>query len=301
MHCIRRAALRSAASAARGAAPKAPSTQFASQFTGNKVTAKQCSVSIARFFSQSARVAADETTEQIKHVEPESSQQAYQKEGPEVIPSTEESESRQSKQDRAAQVDLPNGIFIRNFVFDVTEGHLTQMFGKFGNVVDARIVRDARGLSKGYAFVFMESEDAMKKAISELDGTFWHGRRIGVAARGNNTTSSKGGRGSRPPPVEPTKFLFIGNIPYEATDAELNKMFRELHNVEDVRVAVDRVTGWPRGFAHADFADVESAKKAMEKLSGFELNGRPLRVDYAQGLGDSRKNSGSRGSRSSNE
>jgi RNA recognition motif-containing protein len=107
-------------------------------------------VSIARFFSQSARVAADETTEQIKHVEPESSQQAYQKEGPEVIPSTEESESRQSKQDRAAQVDLPNGIFIRNFVFDVTEGHLTQMFGKFGNVVDARIVRDARGLSKGY-------------------------------------------------------------------------------------------------------------------------------------------------------
>jgi RNA recognition motif-containing protein len=145
----------------------------------------------------------------------------------------------------------------------------------------------------------MESEEVMKKAIAELDGTFWHGRRIGVAARGENTP--KGGRGSRPPPVEPTKFLFIGNIPYEATDAELNKMFRELHNVEDVRVAVDRVTGWPRGFAHADFADVESAKKAMEKLSGFELNGRPLRVDYAQGLGNSRKNAGSSGSRSNDE
>jgi RNA recognition motif-containing protein len=73
-----------------------------------------------------------------------------------VIPSTQtgDSKGRQSKQDRAAQVDLPNGIFIRNFVFDVTEGHLTQMFGKFGNVVDARIVRDARGLSKGYVGVY---------------------------------------------------------------------------------------------------------------------------------------------------
>jgi RNA recognition motif-containing protein len=264
---------------------------------------KQSSVSIARFFSQTARVAENETTEQIKHVEPESSKQAYQKEGPEVIPSTTqtgEPESRHSKQDRAAQVDLPNGIFIRNFVFDVTEGHLTQMFGKFGNVVDARIVRDARGLSKGYAFVFMETEEAMKKAISELDGTFWHGRRIGVSPRGNNN-NSKGGRGSRPSSAEPTKFLFIGNIPYEATDAELNKMFRELQNVEDVRVAVDRVTGWPRGFAHADFADVESAKRALEKLSGFELNGRPLRVDYAQGLGGPRQSAGSGRSRSNNE
>lgn len=154
-HCIRRAALRSVASAARAAAPKVPSSQFASQFTCSKVTVKQSSASIARFFSQTVRVAADETTEQIKHVEPESSEQAYQKEGPEVIPSTQtgDSKGRQSKQDRAAQVDLPNGIFIRNFVFDVTEGHLTQMFGKFGNVVDARIVRDARGLSKGYVGV----------------------------------------------------------------------------------------------------------------------------------------------------
>lgn len=152
-HCVRRAALRSAASAARVATPKAPSIQFACQFSSSKVPVKQSSVSIARFFSQTARAASNEITEQIKHVEPESSEQAYQKEGPEVIPSTTqtgESQSRHSKQDRAAQVDLPNGIFIRNFVFDVTEGHLTQMFGKFGNVVDARIVRDARGLSKGY-------------------------------------------------------------------------------------------------------------------------------------------------------
>ena len=79
----------------------------------------------------------------------------------------------------------------------------------------------------------------------------------------------------------PTKSLYVGNIPYETTDAELNRIFRELDNVTDVRVAVDRTTGWPRGFAHADFADVESCKAAKEKLAGTTIGGRELRLDFA--------------------
>jgi len=59
-------------------------------------------------------------------------------------------------------------------------------------------------------------------------------------------------------------------------------MFRNLENVVDVRVAVDRNTGWPRGFAHADFMDVESATKAVEFLRSQVLSGRKLRVDYSQ-------------------
>lgn len=81
--------------------------------------------------------------------------------------------------------------------------------------------------------------------------------------------------------MEPTKSLYIGNIPYETTDAELNRIFRELDNVTDVRVAVDRTTGWPRGFAHADFADVEACTAAIEKLKGVTIGGRELRLDYA--------------------
>lgn len=85
-------------------------------------------------------------------------------------------------------------------------------------------------------------------------------------------------------PPGPTQSLYIGNIPYETTDAELNRLFREMDNVKDVRVAVDRVTGWPRGFAHADFADVESAEKAFHKLQGATLGQRELRIDYATEL-----------------
>jgi len=82
-------------------------------------------------------------------------------------------------------------------------------------------------------------------------------------------------------PNEPSKTLFIGNMSFEMSDKDLNDLFREVRNVVDVRVAIDRRTGAPRGFAHADFIDVESAKRAKEYLKDKEIYGRKLRVDYS--------------------
>jgi len=81
--------------------------------------------------------------------------------------------------------------------------------------------------------------------------------------------------------TEPSKTLFIGNLAFEMSDADLNKLFREIKNVVDVRVAIDRRTGQPRGFAHADFVDVASAQTGLEVLQGKEVYGRQLRVDFS--------------------
>lgn len=86
---------------------------------------------------------------------------------------------------------------------------------------------------------------------------------------------------SRQPITQPTDSLYIGNIPYETSDADLNRLFHDLDGVKDVRVAVDRNTGWPRGFAHADFNSVEDCTKAHEKLMAMEFGGRKLRIDYS--------------------
>ena len=82
-------------------------------------------------------------------------------------------------------------------------------------------------------------------------------------------------------PHAPTKTLFIGNMAFDMSDKDLNNLFRDVKNVVDVRVAIDRRTGQPRGFAHADFVDVASAEKAMKELSDKEVCGRFLRVDYS--------------------
>lgn len=79
----------------------------------------------------------------------------------------------------------------------------------------------------------------------------------------------------------PSKTVFVGNLAFEMSDADLNKLFRDIKNVIDVRVAIDRRTGQPRGFAHADFVDVESAIKGLEALSGKDVYGRKLRVDFS--------------------
>ncbi len=77
----------------------------------------------------------------------------------------------------------------------------------------------------------------------------------------------------------PSKTLFIGNLAFEMSDADLNKLFRDIQNVVDVRVAIDRRTGQPRGFAHADFVDVDSAIAGMAALENKEIYGRKPRVN----------------------
>lgn len=98
--------------------------------------------------------------------------------------------------------------------------------------------------------------------------------------------AARKGFGSQENP--PSKTLFIGNLAFEMSDADLNKLFRDIRNVIDVRVAIDRRTGQPRGFAHADFIDAESAMKGKEQLFGKEVYGRVLRVDFSAGVRESR-------------
>jgi nucleolin len=81
---------------------------------------------------------------------------------------------------------------------------------------------------------------------------------------------------------EPSKTLFVGNMSFEMSDKDLNDLFRGIRNVMDVRVAIDRRTGQPRGFAHADFIDVASAQQAKEVLEQKVIYGRQLRIDYSK-------------------
>ena len=124
--------------------------------------------------------------------------------------------------------------------------------------------------------------ESIEAACTNVNGSFWHGRRITCLPR-DQGGAAKPQRISEGRRSEPTTQLFIGNIPYETTDAELNRLFKGIPNLNDVRVAVDRTTGWPRGFAHADFATVESCIEAKTKLDGVQLGGRTLRFDFAGG------------------
>jgi RNA recognition motif-containing protein len=77
--------------------------------------------------------------------------------------------------------------------------------------------------------------------------------------------------------------LFIGNLSYNVNEQELREAFAgEGIEVRSVRVALDRDTGRPRGFAFVETATDDGAKASIEKLSGRLMQGRPIIIEEAQ-------------------
>lgn len=78
------------------------------------------------------------------------------------------------------------------------------------------------------------------------------------------------------------KKLFVGNLPFGATEDALRDLFAPFGEVQQVRIMTDRDTGKSRGFAFVEMAQDEDALKAVDGLSGKDFSGRPLTVNEAR-------------------
>ena len=76
--------------------------------------------------------------------------------------------------------------------------------------------------------------------------------------------------------------LYVGNLSFKTTEDELRAHFGQYGTVTDVYVAMDKMTGRPRGFAFVTMSTAEEAKAAAEKTNGTELGGRQLTVNEAR-------------------
>lgn len=76
--------------------------------------------------------------------------------------------------------------------------------------------------------------------------------------------------------------LYVGNMSFKTTEDELRDAFAEFGDVTDVFVAMDKMTGRPRGFAFVTMDTPENAAKAAEALNGQDFGGRALTVNEAR-------------------
>lgn len=76
--------------------------------------------------------------------------------------------------------------------------------------------------------------------------------------------------------------LYIGNLSYDTTEAELRECLVDHEPILEIRRPMDRETGQPRGFAFVTFGSREAGEKAMKDLDGVKLGGRELRVNEAE-------------------
>ena len=79
-----------------------------------------------------------------------------------------------------------------------------------------------------------------------------------------------------------SKKLYVGNLPFSATEAEIRAAFESHGSVESVNVITDRETGRPRGFAFVEMEDASAADAAMRALDGSEFGGRSLKVNESK-------------------
>ena len=80
--------------------------------------------------------------------------------------------------------------------------------------------------------------------------------------------------------------LFVGNLPYETSEAELRQHFGAVGPLSHVFIPVDRETGRPRGFAFVEFAERPHAEAAINRLNAQPFKGRPLSVSEARARED---------------
>lgn len=79
-----------------------------------------------------------------------------------------------------------------------------------------------------------------------------------------------------------SKKLYVGNLPYSATDDSLMQAFAECGNVQSAKVIIDRDSGRSKGFAFVEMSTEEEAAESISRFNGAQLDGRAVTVSEAK-------------------
>jgi len=86
--------------------------------------------------------------------------------------------------------------------------------------------------------------------------------------------------------------IYVGNLPREATEEDLQKAFEAFGQVTSVKIITDKFTGDPRGFGFVEMSNNSEAQSAISGLDGKDLKGSNLRVNEARPRRDDRRGGG---------
>lgn len=79
-----------------------------------------------------------------------------------------------------------------------------------------------------------------------------------------------------------SKRLYVGNLPYQTTDADLRDAFSQAGTVESATVIMDKMSGRSKGFGFVEMSDDDGANKAIEMFNGKDFGGRNVVVNEAR-------------------
>ncbi|TKA73572.1 hypothetical protein B0A55_07912 [Friedmanniomyces simplex] len=174
-------------------------------------------------------------------------------------------------------------VFVQQLAIRLRTKYLKQFFEQVGPIVEAQIVKDrVSGRSKGVGYVEFRDEDSVQKAI-QLTGQ----KLLEIPIIAQLTEAEKNRQARNPEGTAtqsngiPFHRLYVGNIHFSITEEDLKNVFEPFGELEFVQLQKEE-QGRSKGYGFVQFVDPGQAKEALEKMNGFELAGRPIRV----GLGN---------------
>ncbi|CAJ2511250.1 Uu.00g068750.m01.CDS01 [Anthostomella pinea] len=174
-------------------------------------------------------------------------------------------------------------VFVQQLAARLRTKELKEFFEKVGPVNEAQIVKDRiSGRSKGVGYVEFKAEESVTAAL-QLTGQKLLGIPVIVQlteAEKNRQVRTTDGGGSTANSI-PFHRLYVGNIHFSITEQDLQNVFEPFGELEFVQLQKDD-NGRSRGYGFVQFREADQAREALEKMNGFDLAGRPIRV----GLGN---------------
>lgn len=170
--------------------------------------------------------------------------------------------------------DISCVLYFGNLHAFVQQKSLEDLCAYFGQVESAKVIKDkSSGSCAGYGFVRFEERSSAEAALQALNGKGYLGQELRVNwALPNNHKED----------TSHHYHVFVGDLGSDVTDAALYNTFCIVGQCSDARVMWDHATGRSKGYGFVSFRSREDAEAAIDRMQGWQIGSRRIRVGWAQ-------------------
>ncbi|XP_068653747.1 polyadenylate-binding protein 2-like isoform X2 [Aristolochia californica] len=200
---------------------------------------------------------------------------------------------RKQERETSANKTKFNNVYVKNLSESTTDDDLKKIFGEYGNITSAVVMREGDGKSKCFGFVNFENAEDAALAVEELNGKKiddkeWY---VGKAQKKSEREMELKGRFEQNNKETVDKYqgvnLYLKNLDDSIDDEKLKELFSEFGIITSCKVMRDP-SGISRGSGFVAFSTPEEASRALAEMNGKIVVNKPLYVALAQRKEDRR-------------
>ncbi|KAL2613620.1 hypothetical protein R1flu_025312 [Riccia fluitans] len=200
---------------------------------------------------------------------------------------------RRQERDQSNGVSKFNNVYVKNIAESTTDEDLRKIFGAYGSISSAVVMKDGEGKSKCFGFVNFEHADDAAKAVEGLNGKKieekeWY---VGRAQKKSEREAELRAKFEQERKERIEKYqgvnLYLKNLDDTVDDEKLRELFNEFGTITSCKIMRD-AQGLSRGSGFVAFSQTEEANRAMTDMNGRMVGTKPLYVGLAQRKEDRR-------------